>query len=164
MSDKFTHLNDEGLPGMVDISEKNTSYRTAKAYAKVVLGKKLMQMINGGDIQTKKGGVFQTAIIAGTQGAKQTSNLIPFCHLLALEKCKIEITPINDEAIEIICTVKVSGKTGVEMEALSGVSITALTIYDMCKAINKAIIIEQIQLIEKTGGKSGDFKPVFKHE
>lgn len=155
--EKLSHLNNEGVPGMVDISDKETTARTATATSVVFLGREILQHLEGGEIQTRKGGVFQTAIIAGTQAAKQTSLLIPFCHQLPLEKCKIEIRPKNAEEVQIFCTVKTSGRTGVEMEALTGTSVAALTLYDMCKAMSKAIEIKSTCLLAKTGGKSGDF-------
>jgi cyclic pyranopterin phosphate synthase len=120
----------------------------------VELGKALMQQLDSDDIQSKKGPVFQTAIIAGTMAAKKTSDLIPFCHPLPLEKCKFKITPISATAVSIRCTCLTNARTGIEMEALTGASIAGLTIYDMCKAVNKAIIISETKLISKTGGKS----------
>jgi cyclic pyranopterin phosphate synthase len=114
----------------------------------------MSQLING-DIQTKKGPVFHTAIIAATMAVKKTSELIPFCHPLLIEGCKLQITPIIDKnSLQIDCTVDISGKTGVEIEALTGVSVAALTIYDMCKAITQQMTISEIKLIKKTGGKS----------
>jgi cyclic pyranopterin phosphate synthase len=113
--------------------------------------------MTGNDIQTKKGPVFQTAIIAGTMAAKKTADLIPLCHPLALEDLKIDIQVKDDSAVIIKCTAVITSKTGVEMEALTGASVAALTIYDMCKAFSHDIVIKETKLIEKTGGKS-DFR------
>ena len=155
MSEQFTHIDSvTGQPGMVDVNEKQVTTRKAVAQSIVILGEGVMAQLAGNDIQTKKGPVFQTAIIAGTMAAKQTSNLIPFCHPLALENCKLTIEPINGQEIIITCTVTITGKTGVEMEALTGASVAALTIYDMCKALSHEIVIKETKLISKTGGKS----------
>ena len=150
----FTHIDEENQPGMVDVSAKNTSQREAIAECIVELGEELMQKLDSDDISSKKGPVFQTAIIAGTMGAKKTSDLIPFCHPLPLEKCKFKIEPISNAAVKIRCTCLTNARTGVEMEALTGANVAALTIYDMCKAVNKAIVISETKLISKTGGKS----------
>lgn len=155
-SDKtFTHINpDTNYPTMVDVSDKEITKRIAKAQSIVVLGEEIMQHLQGNDIQTKKGPVFQTAIIAGTMAAKRTSDLIPLCHPLALENCKVDIYINEQQEVVIECTATITSKTGVEMEALTGASVAALTIYDMCKAFSHSIIIKEIKLIEKTGGKS----------
>ena len=150
----FTHIDEENQPGMVDVSNKNTTKREAVAECVVELGEQLMKQLDSDDILSKKGPVFQTAIIAGTMGAKKTSDLIPFCHPLPLEKCKFKIEPISTTAIRVRCTCLTNARTGVEMEALTGANVAALTIYDMCKAVNKGIIISEIKLISKTGGKS----------
>lgn len=141
---------------MVDVSEKKATKRMAKAQAIVFLGKEIMERMKGDELITKKGPVFQTAIIAGVMGAKKTSELIPFCHPLGLEDVQIKITTKKSRAI-IESTAKVTGKTGVEMEALTAASVAALTVYDMCKALSHEIIIEEIKLMEKTGGKK-DFR------
>jgi cyclic pyranopterin monophosphate synthase len=155
-NDKFTHIDPVGNPQMVNVSEKNVTLRTARAQATVNVGKEIMDLITNNELITKKGPVFQTAIIAGTMGAKRTADLIPLCHPLGLDDCKISIdTQAN--SIIISSVVSVHGKTGVEMEALTAVSVAALTIYDMCKALSHDIIIEEIKLMEKTGGKK-DFK------
>src|SRR5690554_532948 len=156
---KFTHLDEgTGNPSMVDVSSKQVTKRVAKAQCIVVLGEGLLAALNDNkDIQTKKGPVFQTAIIAGTMGAKKTADLIPLCHPLGLEDCKIEVAVINKEEIAITSTTVITGKTGVEMEALTAVTVAALTIYDMCKAVSPDIVIRQVQLLEKSGGKN-DFK------
>lgn len=153
----FSHLDAAGNPGMVDVSGKVVSKRIAIAQSTVVLGEEIMRQLTGGEIQTKKGPVFQTAIIAGIMGAKKTGELIPLCHPLGLEDCKISIEVRNEQEVIITCTASIVSKTGVEMEALTGASIAALTIYDMCKALSHDITIKETKLIEKRGGKS-DFK------
>ncbi|WP_461039371.1 cyclic pyranopterin monophosphate synthase MoaC [Spirosoma harenae] len=152
----FSHLNKEGNPAMVDVGAKAISRRTARAQSIVALGAEIMQHLTGQDITTKKGPVFQTAIIAGTMAAKRTDDLIPLCHSLGLDNCQISITTEGTNAI-IDCLVSTEGKTGVEMEALVGASVAALTIYDMCKAFSHDIIIKETKLMEKTGGKR-DFR------
>jgi cyclic pyranopterin phosphate synthase len=152
--EEFTHIDAENQPGMVDVSRKSTTQREAVAECIVELGEALLKQLDSNDIQSKKGPVFQTAIIAGTMAAKKTSDLIPFCHPLPLEKCKFIIKPISSSAVSIRCTCLTNARTGVEMEALTGVSVAGLTIYDMCKAVNKGIIISTTKLISKTGGKS----------
>jgi cyclic pyranopterin monophosphate synthase len=156
MKNKFTHIHSSGNPQMVDVSEKKITQRMAKAQATVFLGKEIMDRMQGDELITKKGPVFQTAIIAGVMAAKKTSDLIPFCHPLGLEDVQIKITTKKSKAI-IESTARVTGKTGVEMEALTAASVAALTIYDMCKALSHHIIIEEVKLMEKTGGKK-DFR------
>lgn len=138
---------------MVNVSGKKITKRVARARAIVHVGSKILALIKDNELVTKKGPVFQTAIIAGVMGAKKTSDLIPFCHPLGLEDCQITIN-VDKEKIIIHTTTALTAKTGVEMEALTAASITALTVYDMCKALSHDITIEMIQLIEKTGGKS----------
>jgi cyclic pyranopterin monophosphate synthase len=150
----FTHLDASGNPAMVDVSAKTQTKRVARAQSIVVLGDEIMQHLNQGEIQTKKGPVFQTAIIAGTMGAKKTADLIPLCHPLGLESCKFEIQVNAANEVVIDCTASITGKTGVEMEALTGATVAALTIYDMCKAFSHDIVIKETRLISKTGGKS----------
>jgi cyclic pyranopterin monophosphate synthase len=158
MSDKtFTHLDEHANPAMVDVSEKTETKRTATAQSVVVLTDEIIEKMVNGDIQTKKGAVFQTAIIAGTMGAKRTSDLIPLCHPIGLDSCKFAIETIGNEVI-IKCTCSLMAKTGVEMEALTGASIAALTVYDMCKAFSHDIVIKETKLLLKTGGKSDFFK------
>src|ERR1041385_2530402 len=152
----FSHLNEQGKATMVDVSEKQVSRRTATARSVVSLPEEVLEQLADGDIQTKKGSVFQTAIIAGIMAAKKTGELIPLCHPLGLENCKIEIH-IDGDALVINCTATITAKTGVEMEALVGASIAALTVYDMCKALSHDIVIKETKLIAKTGGKR-DFK------
>ena len=149
----FSHIDKHNQPTMVDVADKQVTERTALATACVQLPPAVLEAISGEDIQTKKGPVFQTAIIAGTMAAKRTHELIPFCHPLGLESCKLEIAVKNDAAV-IHCRVKVHHKTGVEMEALTGASVAALTIYDMCKALSHDMVIGEVRLLEKTGGKS----------
>jgi cyclic pyranopterin phosphate synthase len=150
----FSHLDESGNPNMVDVSEKQATKRIAKAQAIVVLNDDILQHLVNDDIQTKKGSVFQTAIIAGIMGAKKTGELIPLCHSLGLENCHITIQVSTQNEVVIHCTATIIAKTGVEMEALTGASIAALTIYDMCKALSHDIIIKEIKLLEKRGGKS----------
>jgi len=142
---------------MVDVSEKQVSRRTATARSIVVLPAEVLEQLADGDIQTKKGSVFQTAIIAGIMAAKKTGDLIPLCHPLGLDNCSINIRVNDQNEVIIDCTATITAKTGVEMEALVGASIAALTIYDMCKALSHDIVIKETKLMEKTGGKR-DFK------
>lgn len=153
MSD-FTHLDENSQPSMVDVGEKAITRRFARAEAIVNLTQEVMTRFADGDIQSKKGPVFHTAILAGIQAAKKTSDLIPLCHPLPLSKCKVAIDPIDDSRVAVRTEVITEAKTGVEMEALSAASGAALTLYDMCKAVTKGIVIENIRLLEKTGGKS----------
>lgn len=156
MDTGFTHLDSEGKPKMVDVGEKDITRRLAKAGSIIKLPQEVVVQFSNGDISTKKGPVFQTAILAGIMAAKKTSDLIPLCHPLSLNKCDVQIEMVGDEA-HITCEVGCNGKTGVEMEALTGASVAALTIYDMCKAFSHDMTIEQTRLIRKTGGKS-DFE------
>lgn len=152
---RFTHIDAAtNQPSMVDVSDKLVTKRTAIARSIVVLGEAIMQQLNGGDIQTKKGPVFQTAIIAGTMAAKKTSELIPFCHPIGLDNCKVNIRINDQNEVVVECLATVTAKTGIEMEALTGATVAALTIYDMCKAMSHDIVIRETRLIEKTGGKS----------
>lgn len=141
---------------MVDVSSKKATLRTARAQATIKVSKEIFQKIANHELMTKKGPVFQTAILAGVMGAKKTSDLIPLCHPLGLEDCQVKINVKNNRII-IDTLATITGKTGVEMEALTSASVAALTIYDMCKALSHDIIIEEIKLMEKTGGKK-DFK------
>ena len=151
----FTHIRD-GQPAMVDITGKPTNHRVAVAEVRVELGAEILARFANHDLQGPKGPVFQTAIIAGTMAVKKTSELIPFCHPLPVENCAFQIIP-DETGVAIRCEVSTTGKTGVEMEAMTGASVAALTVYDMCKAMNKAIRIQDLHLVSKTGGKSGDF-------
>ncbi len=139
---------------MVNVIHKTITKRKAVAQANMFLGNEIISLLDGREINTKKGPVFQTAIIAGVQAVKKTSDLIPMCHPLLIDGISIDIDFLNDENIKITCTVEMEGKTGVEMEALTGASVAALTVYDMCKAISQKMIIKEVKLLEKTGGKS----------
>ncbi len=142
---------------MVDVGGKQVTQRTATARSIVVLPPVVLEKLKEGDIQTKKGAVFQIAIIAGIMGAKKTGELIPLCHPLGLDNCTIELQLNEQEELIIDCTASITAKTGVEMEALVGASVAALTVYDMCKAMSHDIVIKETKLIAKTGGKR-DFK------
>ena len=153
MSD-FSHLNKKGNPKMVNVSDKKITKRTAIAKASMFLGATIISHFKNEELITKKGPVFQTAIIAGIQGVKKTSELIPMCHPLLINGVDIDIQIVDSENIEVLCEVSIEGRTGVEMEALTGVNITCLTIYDMCKSIHQNMVIKEVKLVEKTGGKS----------
>jgi cyclic pyranopterin monophosphate synthase len=153
---KLTHIDSSGNPAMVNVSEKAVTKRTARAQAVVTLGPDIIKLIREDEIMTKKGPVFQTAIVAGIMGAKKTSELIPLCHPLGLEDCQVKIEA-NGPDVVITSSATLSAKTGVEMEALTAASVAALTVYDMCKALSHEIVIKEIKLLEKTGGKK-DFK------
>ena len=142
---------------MVDVGSKTVTARSATAIATMSLDQEIVDRLENDEIHTKKGPVFQTAILAGIMGSKKTSELIPLCHPLGLDKCEISIDINERKEVEILCTARLSAKTGVEMEALTGASVAALTIYDMCKGFSHNIVIKEIKLMEKTGGKS-DFK------
>ncbi len=157
MPSEFSHLDEQQrLPRMVDVSDKAVTVRRARARCEIALPPELSALLREGrgEIQSAKGPVFHTAIIAGTQAAKKTCELIPFCHQIPLESCKIAIEAHGDSGLRIEAGVRATHKTGVEMEALTAVSVAALTVYDMCKAISNAIVLGPIQLVEKTGGKS----------
>ena len=150
----LTHFDDNGNAHMVDISDKQNSFRTAKAACSIQMSLETLKIIADGN--SKKGDVLNVARIAGIQGAKRTSELIPLCHPISLTKISLDLT-LNDKipGIEIISTVKTTGPTGVEMEALTAASISALTVYDMVKSLDKSIIIKDLRLIFKDGGESG---------
>jgi cyclic pyranopterin phosphate synthase len=150
----FTHINQKGHPKMVNISDKKITKRTAIAKARMFLGTEVISYFLNNELITKKGPVFQTAIIAGIQGVKKTSELIPMCHPLLINGVAIDIQIIDFENIEVCCEVATEGKTGVEMEALIGANIACLTVYDMCKSISQKMVIKEVQLVKKTGGKS----------
>lgn len=149
----FSHIDKNNMPCMVDVSQKKETCRFAHARSTIWLPENIRSKFIDNDIQSKKGPVFQTAIIAGTMALKKTAELIPFCHSLNIESSSIEIE-LENELVIIDCKVKTSGKTGVEMEALMGASNAALTIYDMCKAFGHEMEIRSTKLIEKSGGKS----------
>ncbi len=156
MSEVFSHLTENDQPGMVDVGAKQVTQREAEAQAIVWLGKETVSLFEKAGWENKKGSILQTAIIAGTMAAKKTGDLIPMCHPLGLESCKITID-VLEEHLKISCICSLEAKTGVEMEAMVGASVAALTIYDMCKSVSKGIIIQETKLIRKSGGKS-DFK------
>lgn len=155
--ENFTHIDLQGNPSMVDVGGKAITRRTATARSIVVLHEDIMSRLQNEEIHTKKGPVFQTAIIAGVMAAKKTGDLIPLCHPLGLENCQIIIEVNAKHEVVIECTASLTGKTGIEMEALTGASIAALTIYDMCKAFSHEIVIRETRLISKTGGKKDYF-------
>jgi cyclic pyranopterin monophosphate synthase len=151
----FSHLDAQNRPAMVNVGDKPETKRTARAIAIVTLPNALAALLRDGEIATKKGPLFQTAILAGVMGAKKTSELIPLCHPLPLDDCQIEIHPDPARGeIAIQCQVQTHAKTGVEMEALTGATVAALTFYDMAKAVTHGIVIKEVRLLEKTGGKS----------
>ena len=154
MEDKFSHINKKNQPKMVNVGDKKITKRKARAKATMFLGEEIISHFNNNELITKKGPVFQTAIIAGIQAVKKTSELIPMCHPLLINGVDIDIEITDNEHIEILCTVAIEGKTGVEMEALTGANIAALTVYDMCKAISQKMVIKEVKLVEKFGGKS----------
>lgn len=153
MKKKLSHVTPAGLPAMVNVSEKASTLRTARAQATVNVGKEILALLSGNEIVSKKGPVFQTAIIAGIMGAKKTSELIPLCHPIGLDDCRVDIQ-VKAGKVQIETTATTVGKTGVEMEALTAASVAALTVYDMCKALSHGIVIESVKLLEKRGGKS----------
>jgi cyclic pyranopterin phosphate synthase len=153
---KLSHVDEANRPSMVDVGDKSATDRTATARSMVTLPEEVLAVLSGDEIASKKGPVFATAIIAGVMAAKKTHELIPFCHPLALDNCKISIVVEGNQAV-IDCSCRVHHKTGVEMEALTGASVAALTIYDMCKALSHDIVIGETRLLSKTGGKQ-DFQ------
>ena len=156
----FSHLDAQNRPAMVNVGDKPVTKRLAHAVAIVTLPEALAALLRDGEIATKKGPIFQTAILAGVMGAKQTSALIPLCHPLALDDCQLEIKPdVARGEIAIHCRVQTHAKTGVEMEAMTGATVAALTFYDMAKAVTHGIVIKEVRLLEKTGGKS-DYRAV----
>jgi cyclic pyranopterin phosphate synthase len=150
----LSHIDKNGLPTMLDVGHKPRSFREAKARSRVFLPSSILEAFSDGEIQTKKGPVFQTAIIAGTMAAKKTSELIPFCHPLPIDSCKIEISLKDGNYAEVIAHLSCEAKTGIEMEALVAASTAALTIYDMCKCLSHEVRIESTELLLKRGGKS----------
>ncbi|WP_370052037.1 cyclic pyranopterin monophosphate synthase MoaC [Neptunomonas sp.] len=154
---KLTHLDDQGHAHMVDVSEKASTFREARACAVVYMSQEVLDLIISGG--HKKGDVLAVARIAGIQAAKRTSDLIPLCHPLMLSKVSVTLEPNVEQGCVVINTVcRLTGQTGVEMEALTAASVAALTLYDMCKAVDKSIIISDIKLLEKAGGKSGHWE------
>ena len=153
MSEKFTHLDTAGNPSMVDVGEKAVTRRVARARCIVLLPENVLDLLEREEIHTRNGPVFQTAIIAGVLAAKRTGELIPLCHPIGMENCQITIQVNEKREVVIDCTATVTAKTGIEMEAMVGASIAALTIYDMCKAFSHDIVIKEVILMEKRGGK-----------
>lgn len=154
---EFTHFDEKGNAYMVDVSDKDITKRTAVAEGSISLSREAMDAVLGKKI--KKGDVFTVAQVAGIMGTKRTADLIPMCHPIGLTNAKVEFVVDEDRcSITVRCTAETEAKTGVEMEALTGVTVALLTIYDMCKAIDKSMIISDVRLISKTGGKSGDYK------
>lgn len=156
MEQKLNHFDHKGNAVMVDVTEKKITKRTAIASGKIKVSQEVIEAVISGT--AKKGDVLGVARVAGIMAVKQTAQLIPMCHTLLIQKCSVDFE-IIEETCEILarCTVKLEGKTGVEMEALTGVSVALLTIYDMCKAIDKSMVIGDVHLEKKTGGKSGDY-------
>lgn len=156
MKKKLSHINSKGKAEMVDVSEKEISTRTAEAYAEVKVSKEVFNAIKNNSV--KKGDVLSIAKFAGIQAAKKTSELIPLCHNIFISKIDVELKlNLQKKTVEIKSFAKTSAQTGIEMEALTAVSVAALTVYDMCKAIDKSMIISEIKLLSKTGGKSGSY-------
>jgi cyclic pyranopterin monophosphate synthase len=153
MSSEFSHVDERRQPAMVDVGGKAVTHRTAVAEARVRFPPAVAEALRESGFETSKGPVFQTAIIAGTMAAKRTHELIPFCHPLAIENCRLEIEMDGRNDAVVRCAVSVHHKTGVEMEALTGASVAALTIYDMCKALSHEIVVTDVRLIEKHGGR-----------
>ena len=156
MMEKLTHINENGEAVMVDVSGKAVTSREAQAQGTIFVGPAILELLQRGEIS--KGDVLAAARIAGIMACKKTSDIIPLCHPLPITKASVdfEILP-GQQAIRAVCTVKTEGKTGVEMEALTGVSAALLTVYDMCKAVSKEMMISDVHLVRKSGGKSGDF-------
>lgn len=156
MSSKLTHFDAEGRAVMVDVGGKAVTDRSATARARVVMAPATLAMIRAGT--AKKGDVLGVARLAGIMAAKRTADLIPLCHPLPISAVAIELEPVGDDTVEITATVKTSGQTGVEMEALTAASVAALTVYDMCKAVDRGMRVEALRVVAKSGGKSGDFR------
>jgi cyclic pyranopterin phosphate synthase len=154
---KLSHIDSDGKAVMVDVSDKDITSRVATAAGSVIMEPETLRLIEDGAV--KKGDVLSVARLAGIMGAKKTPELIPLCHPLALNSIDVDLTLDRERnAVDITATCRVSGRTGVEMEALSAVSIAALTIYDMCKAVDRSMRLTDIRLMEKSGGRSGDFR------
>ena len=149
----LTHIDQNNLPTMVDVTSKDTSIRMARAQSQIQLPSEMKVYLKDNELVMKKGPVFQTAIIAGTMAAKKTHELIPFCHQIPVESCKFDISFDENLLVTILCQVKTTYRTGVEMEALHGAMTAALTIYDMCKAVSPYMTIKETKLLSKTGGK-----------
>ncbi len=154
---KLSHIDQSGKALMIDVTDKTSTFRTAEAYGKVILGEQVFKLVAENNIT--KGDVLTTAKIAGISAAKKCSELIPLCHNIFISKVDVELKlNENDFSAEILSFAKTTSRTGIEMEALTAASIAALTVYDMCKGVDKSIVIKDIHLLSKTGGKSGDYK------
>lgn len=151
--EEFTHLDAAGNPSMVNVGEKAVTKRMARARAIVILPADILEKLESEELHTKKGPVFQTAILAGIMASKKTGELIPLCHPLGLDKCQVDIKVNEENEVVVDCTAMITARTGVEMEALTGATVAALTIYDMCKAFSPDILIKEVKLMEKRGGK-----------
>jgi len=157
MKNKLTHTDKRGKANMVDVSEKSITYRTAEAYGEIKVSKEIFKAIKNNTLQ--KGDVLAVAKIAGIQAAKKTSELIPLCHNIFISKIDVEFKlNVKKTAVEIYSIAKTNSQTGIEIEALTAVTVAALTIYDMCKAIDKSMVISEIRLLSKSGGKSGEYR------
>lgn len=155
MNEKLNHFDAEGNAIMVDVSDKKITAREAVASGKIFVGEEIFKIIQSGN--SKKGDILGVARVAGIMAAKKTAEIIPLCHILPITHCKIDFELFEEDfSVKVTSTVKVSGKTGVEMEALHSASVALLTIYDMCKAFSKSMMISEIRLEKKSGGKSGD--------
>src|SRR5690242_7147260 len=153
MPRKLSHVDSAGRPRMVDVGDKIATRREATAEARIRFPADVASTLHAQGMRSAKGSIVDTAIVAGTMAVKRTHELIPFCHPLAIERCAFDIAFEGSDELVIRCTVAVTHKTGVEMEALTGVSVAALTVYDMCKALSHEIVIGDVRLIEKSGGK-----------
>ena len=153
MPRKLSHVDSAGRPRMVDVGAKTATRRVATAEARIRFPTDVASVLRAQDMRSAKGSIVDTAIIAGTMAAKRTYELIPFCHPLAIERCSFDVEFSSSSELLIRCTVAVTHKTGVEMEALTGASVAALTVYDMCKALSHEIVIADVRLVEKSGGK-----------
>ena len=153
MPRKLSHVDSAGRPRMVDVGAKTATRRVATAEARIRFPTDVASVLRAQDMRSAKGSIVDTAIIAGTMAAKRTYELIPFCHPLAIERCSFDVEFSSSSELLIRCTVAVTHKTGVEMEALTGASVAALTVYDMCKALSHEIVIGEVRLVEKSGGK-----------
>lgn len=158
----LTHFDDQGASRMVDVSGKSATLRVARASGRVTMDAKTLKLVR--DRKLAKGDVLEVARLAGIMAAKQTPQLIPLCHLLPLEAVEVTFAYPDDRSIGIEATVRVTARTGVEMEAMAAVSVAALTIYDMCKAVDRSMTIEYIRLEEKSGGRSGHYKREIRDE
>ena len=156
---KLTHLDSDHRPAMVDVGDKEVTLRTALAEARIVLPAAVAAALRASGHRTKKGPVFDTAVIAGVMAAKRTHELIPFCHPLGIENCQVQVQHPRGNQILVRCTVSVHHRTGVEMEALTGATVAALTIYDMCKALSHDIEIRSVRLLRKSGGRRAFSRP-----